>query len=341
MIARRFGLLSLLLLTTFASGCPASPGAGAGGDEVLATLKEDRAVRDREYKALAARLAALEEKVSDVLTAMEFLAVDVDGIKRNTWEMLQGRTGPGESPEPEAPESYRRMFAPETRAALEKAAADKGLRLLADRVEAPAVIVQDRTMLEFVAVAAGGKEHESIVAVTGSTPHGEGRADGLPGLLNACILALGYEKGTPVRATKDGKVLPPEGKPIFVYLEWEAGGEKIRARAEDLVYNLQTKRTMDRGKWVYVGSRFERDFSSSQVLYMADLSGDIVATYSWPNTIVDNTTSEGGDDVYYACFTPRIPAVGTKVTLVLSREELPAKEFPPPPEDEDGDGPPK
>ena len=56
-----------------------------------------------------------------------------------------------------------------------------------------------------------------------------------------------------------------------------------------------------------------------------DLTGDLVATYSWPNTIVDNVTSEGSDDIYYTCLTPRIPEVGTKVTLVLAREEMEAE----------------
>ena len=70
------------------------------------------------------------------------------------------------------------------------------------------------------------------------------------------------------------------------------------------------------------------DWADGETRYMADLTGDVVATYSWQNTIIDNTTSEGSEDIYYVCYTPRIPEPGTKVTLVIASDELTAKEFP-------------
>jgi hypothetical protein len=296
---------------------------------VLKVLKEDREARQREFNALARRITGLEERVQDLLTAIEFLAVDVDAIKRTTWDLLQSRGAGDEAAEPEAPESYRRIFTPETRAALEKAAAEKGIRLLADRVEVPGVVVQNRAMLEFFAVAAGGKEHEAVVALLGSGgTEGGRRVEGLPSMLNACILALGYEKGTPVRTSPDGKVLPPQGETIRIYLEWDAEGGRVRARAEDLVYNLRDKSPMARDKWVYVGSRFERNYATGEVVWVADLTGDVAATWSWPYTIIDNTTLEASDDSFFTCFTPRLPPVGTPVTFVVCRDPLPAKEFP-------------
>jgi hypothetical protein len=129
--------------------------------------------------------------------------------------------------------------------------------------------------------------------------------------------------------------------PIHIYLEWKGDdGEVVRARAEDLVYNAKTRTPMERGKWVYVGSRFERNQGTGETNYLADLTGDLVATYSWVTTIVDNTTSEGSDDTNYYCYTPRIPAIGTKVVLVFSKKELTAKEFPADDMsgEEDGDG---
>jgi hypothetical protein len=208
-------------------------------------------------------------------------------------------------------------------------------------VEIPGVVIQNRVMLEFLAVVSGGKEHEAIIALTGNFDRsGRQPVEGLAGMINACILALGYEKGTPVRASRDGKVLPPEGEKVYLYVEWEdaGSGEVVRARAEDLVYNVKTMKSMARECWVYVGSRFERDWGTGDVVYLADFTGDVVATYSWPNTIIDNTTSEGSDDIYYACFTDRLPPVGTAVTLVVSREPRPAKEFPEPEfEDHGGD----
>jgi hypothetical protein len=290
--------------------------------------------------SLRERLGRLEIKVQDTLDALEFLAVDIDGIKRNTWETMQTVKAMRGSVEPDLPEDYKRLFEPETRDALLELASEKGVRLLEDRVEVDGVIIQQRAMLEFFAVISGGKEHEAVVAVTGSYDReGDTRPEKLGVTINACLLALGYEKGTPVAVTPDGKVVPPKGMAIHLYLEWKGeNGEEVRARAEDLVYNIDKKRQMERGKWIFVGSRFEQDPMSGDVFYLADLTGDLVATYSWPNTIIDNTTSEAQDDIYYVCYTPRVPAVGTKVSLVFSKEPLPAKDFPEEDLEKDDDG---
>jgi len=348
----RWNVLSFLLVVVAASllftGC-SDPSAQAGQGARLQALEEQleavvktlekspRADRDLVAR-LNRRVAEMDMKLDDLLTAMEFLAVDVDGIKRNTWETLKAIQTPKDGEELEAPDEYRRLFDPEARGKLKDLAAEKGVRLLEDRVEVDGVIIQDRAMLEFLAVTSGGKEHESIIAVTGNSEHGGEMPRGLPGMINACILALGFEKGTPVRGSQDGKVLPPAGETIYIYVEWEGeGGRTVRARAEDLVYNLEKKEPMGRRKWVYVGSRFERDYATNAVVYMADLTGDLVATYSWPNTIIDNTTSEGSDDIYYTCLTPRIPKIGTKIALVFARQELEAEEFPSIELDEEGE----
>jgi hypothetical protein len=287
--------------------------------------------------ALENQVGAIRRDTRNLLEALkmfaddfEFLMVDVDAVKRNTWDLLEelkasGRVGQ----EPEPPAEYRDLFNPETRQALVERAAERGVTLLDDRVLVPGVVIQDRAMLEFFAVITGGKEHEAVVALTGNHDPEKGRLpEGLAGMINACILALGYERGEPVSVTPDGKVVPPSGETIHIYMEWDEKGETVRARAEDLIYDLDSKRAMERGKWVYVGSRFERDFGAGTgVVYMADITGDVVATYSWPNTIIDNTTLEAKDDIYYVCYTPRIPKIGTKATVVFSKTELPAREF--------------
>ena len=304
-------------------------------DRLAARLEEaPRSGVGREGMAhLKQRFRRIDDELETILTSIEFLAIDVDAIKRYSWDTLHAIQSTEGPEEPDAPAAYKRLFSPETRDALTAAAAKLGIALSEKHVTVPGVIIQRRAPLEFFAVSAGGKEHEAVVALTGSGENqpkaGSRMVEGLAGMLNACILALGYEKGTPVRASRDGKVLPPQGEPIHLYLEWTAeDGEMVRARAEDLVFNLDTNKPMARGKWVYVGSRFERDYSTGEVVYMADLTGDVVATYSWPNTIIDNTTSEGADDIYYTCLTPRIPKMGTKVMMVFSREPMEAKEFP-------------
>lgn len=301
---------------------PAPAAAGEEGGAVAAVRGDTRNI----LKAL--KLFA--EDFQDLRTEFEFLAAEVDGVKRNTWDLMQELKASGRiSEEPVVPEKYRELFNPETRQALAEKAAEMGVRLLDDRVEVPGIVAQNRAMLEFFAVISGGKEHETVVALTGNFDREKRLPEGLAGMINACILALGYEKGEPVSATTDGKVVPPKGEPIHLYLEWKGeGGETVRARAEDLIYDLETKQAMKRDPWIYIGSRFEKNYGGSGTVYMADLTGDVVATYSWPNTIVDNTTLEAKDDIYYVCYTPRLPPIGTKVTMVFSREELPAKDFP-------------
>jgi len=326
MISLQFLTVTLLvLLLAF--------GALSGKDEpkpVEPMPAPTSAAADADGAVLRQEMAKLKEQNETILEAIEWLAIDVSRVNKNTWEMMQSLREGGVAPEPEVPASYRMLFDPETRDLLVRVAAKKGIVLEEDRIEVPAVIVQDRAILEFFAVTAGGKVHEAVVAITGNAElEREDIPEGLAGTLNACILALGYEKGTPVKSTRDGKVIPPSGKTIHIYLEWtDEDGSQVRARAEDLVYNSKTRKAMARGRWVYVGSRFEKDWADGETRYMADLTGDVVATYSWPNTIIDNTTSEGADDIYYVCYTPRIPKPGTKVTLVLAKKELEAKEFP-------------
>jgi hypothetical protein len=334
-------ITGLVLLIVFGGNPKTDPDSTVDPRPAKAEFVGFQALRS-EIDALRRSMAAVQEKNGEILEAMEWLAIDVDNIKRNTWETMMSLQAEGGAPEPEAPESYRKLFDPETREALVKAAAKKGVRLTDDRVSVGGVIVQQRAALEFFAVTTGGKIHESVVAVTGNfDPEREGVPEGLAGMINACILALGYEKGTPVRTSRDRKVLPPQGMPINVYIEWKGeDGETVRARAEDLVYNAKTRKQMERGKWVYVGSRFERDHGTDKTNYLADLTGDLVATYSWVTTVVDNTTSEGSDDTNYYCYTPRIPEIGTKVDLVFSKKELAAKEFPEGDmaEEDDGEG---
>lgn len=326
----------------------AAPAASSGPGEAVSVERRladlEKAVRGirTDTQNLLKALTLMAEDLQDMKLGQEFLQSEIQGLKQNTWDVLERLSeiagAPGEKP---MPEEYRKLFNPETRQALVEAAAKKGVVLKEDRVEVPGVIVQDRAMLEFFAVVAGGKEHESIVALTGNVDPKKGRPEGLAGMINACLLALGFVKGKPLEVAKDETLIPPKGMTVHLYLEFpDASGDTVRVRAEDLVYDLDTKSAMMRDPWVYIGSQFQAD-GAGGTAYVADLTGDVVSTWSWPFTIIDNITLSAKDDVSFVCYEDRIPPVGTKVTMVFSKAPLPAKDFPaspPPGEEAEDDG---
>jgi hypothetical protein len=121
--------------------------------------------------------------------------------------------------------------------------------------------------------------------------------------------------------------MPASGEPIHMYVEWEVDGKTIRARAEDLVYNETTNRAMDANTWIYVGSRFLRNVGTGQSDFMAEVTGNIAATFGGENSIVANASPEATDDNeanFFRGYTPRCPPLETPVTLVISRVALEA-----------------
>ena len=160
--------------------------------------------------------------------------------------------------------------------------------------------------LEYFACFEGGKEYESVVAVRANAAH-----------VNLAMLALRYRSGGGVEYVGDPRV--PQGDPVIVEVEWRKDeGEKVRARAEDLIRNTFTKKTMKRTAWLYTGSRMVKDEETGRYVYLAAIDGVMVACYRDPNAIFNSPLDTGADDVYYFLNRELCPPKGTPVKVIIS-----------------------
>ena len=301
----------------------------------LGAAKEARESAERAHaEARAASKAAdsareSAKKAADGLAELradiEMLATSMGAVERNV-KTLSDRIdfGPGggnpfAGADAEAMAGPPRQkvieFTPELRESLRKAVAAKGVKLLEDRVEFPAVVVLRQGQLEYFAVLPGGKTHESIFSFLGETADGE-RIEGLGAALNSSLMALGLKPGTPLKLLPN-RAVPATGTTVHIAVEWEEEGKAVRVRAEDLLWDRERSRTMEEGKFIYVGSFFGEDG------YIPDLVGDAVAVYSVSTCVVDLDDPRAANDMVFVACAPRIPPEGTKVRIVFSPQPLP------------------
>jgi len=200
-------------------------------------------------------------------------------------------------------------------------------------------VCQRRAPLELFACLKGSKEHESIIAIETTA-----------NVVHAGLLVLGAEPGRPVRFTP--QFSPPSGTEIEVEVVWkDHAGRVRRARAQDWVHDvsamyrlfdwvvpdeadeeldprdqLEAWRQMEH-PWVFAGSQFVKDQQRGRQYYAADMEGDLICVSNFPSAVLDVPirSTDANASLLFACYTERIPPLGTPVTVIL-RPKLEQKE---------------
>jgi hypothetical protein len=165
-----------------------------------------------------------------------------------------------------------------------------------------------RGMLEMFAVPKGTKEHESIVSLNTKAQ-----------VVHAGLLAVGAVPGTTVKFQP--KFAPATGPKVDVYVYWtDDKGKQQKARAQDWVRDIKTKKAMDT-HWVFAGSGFYVDPDSKKNYYLAE-AGDLICVSNFPDATLDVPveSTDSNDDLEYEAFSEHIPPRGTKVTIGLAPE---------------------
>ncbi|MHC4249447.1 MAG: YdjY domain-containing protein [Planctomycetota bacterium] len=210
-------------------------------------------------------------------------------------------------------------------------------------VIASAVFIRDQhDPLEYaVCPVKKGKLHETVIA---------SEAD--PTTLNFALVMLGYKSGGGVEQLGDVKT--PLGDRVRLFVEWDwneavairkhlAGidppwerpqwkevlervrggaigwepGPKVRARAEDFVFDRVEGRPMQHTNWVYSGGRFGRDEETGKRYYEATENGVFAAVYRDPSAVLNNPLKGGEDDTYYCVDDTVVPPRGTRCTVII------------------------
>ncbi|MEX0710701.1 MAG: YdjY domain-containing protein [Pirellulales bacterium] len=212
-----------------------------------------------------------------------------------------------------------------------------------------------RGQLELFACLRGSKEHESIVSVPAEALdiHAAllalGAEPGNPARFNLAPAEPvspdepGAESGKPVRAPAEFE--PARGTEIEVTVFWtDDKGIRRKARAQDwLRRSWPYYRSPDEDPltasanmasawaevlepvtypWVFGGSTFWVDEQTGERYYQAE-QGDFICVSNFTTAMLDfpiASSAEAGSLLFEA-FTPRIPPLGTKVTLVLTPKQ--------------------
>ena len=214
--------------------------------------------------------------------------------------------------------------------------AEQGIRLdlEAGTIRIDGQICQHYEPLEYLLVKQPqGKDHESLLSVL----------DFSATALNAAMLMLGVEPG------ENGHVIPTEPAPtleqvqdgvapytfhpatgdgFYMYVSWEreVGDhvEHYRYRAEDLVLNVREESTYQRGRFVYLGSRFLRPHKDAKEFFAAEGEGNLVSLVHFrpANHLLGGSDPASDNQSIWYPNVFLLPALGHPVEIWFTRELL-------------------
>lgn len=155
--------------------------------------------------------------------------------------------------------------------------------------------------IEYLAVAPGGKLHESLLQL-----------DVRPLHLKLALLMLNLE---PTNILKyQGDSATPQGDKVRLEVRWRnARGEQISVRAEDLIAESGSPALSQRHSWSFTGSRILKD-----VGFEADAEKSLIAVWHDPAAIIDNPARDGAANQH--CVGAKCPHRNTPVELVITAE---------------------
>ena len=168
-----------------------------------------------------------------------------------------------------------------------------------------------RGAVEYLVCSRSGKEYESIVVVDSSAKE-----------IYEALLKLGVKRGSPPSYDETlGTQTGPEGTGFLMYVEWEADGKTKRVRAEDLLYNVRTKKAMKHVAWTFTGSRMVYDLDSDDEdaqIPQAFMSNDLVAlNHLDASALFQNPLPESAAENTYKKNEKTLPPLGTAVKLII------------------------
>ena len=161
-------------------------------------------------------------------------------------------------------------------------------------------------LVEYLACtqAEAGKLHESVLKLEAN-----------PSDIQVALLLLGFQPKNNLKFQGDPTI--PEGDFLEIWVEWElANRKKNKIRGEELVYDQNMKKSMDKTPWVFTGSQI------MDGRFMADIEGSIIATFRDPFALINNPLPSGADDTIYVCNEKVVPSQGTKILLTITAAKM-------------------
>ena len=165
--------------------------------------------------------------------------------------------------------------------------------------------------VEYLVCGRNGKEYESIIVVDATAKE-----------VHDALGNLDVQVGTPPGYDEEkDEPTSPTGTPVVIFVEWEDGDETKSVRAEELIYNVKTQKSMAHVAWIYSGSRIVPDLDSDDedaMIPQAFMSNDIVALRLFDaSALFQNPLPESSEENLYKKNDALLPKLGTPVTLTI------------------------
>jgi acylphosphatase len=173
--------------------------------------------------------------------------------------------------------------------------------------------------IEYLICTPGGKAYESVFACPVD----------IQALYNA-LLKLGVKPGHPA-VEEDGKYTLPSGGGVRIFVEWNDGKEKRRARAESFVFDTIHNKPLQELDWAFTGSREAKDPATGNTIIQAVLMKCIVSVHQLDGTVLLQNPLEDAAKVHnrYKTNLAALPKEGTPVTIIFEPAPPPKVETPP------------
>lgn len=185
-------------------------------------------------------------------------------------------------------------------------------------VRIEAIVCLTSGILEYVVCKPGTFEHETIFTT-----------EAQPEIVHAALL-LGGLKPTPQLAGLADlwwkKALKRKESQVRIEVEWEQDGGRKRANLTSMLKSREEDTTREksapREAWVFAGSFLGKHPETGESFYAANSSGIMVGIWPDPSAVIQYGIASGnpydGEGFGMEIDEKRVPALGTRVTLVFS-----------------------
>ena len=182
-----------------------------------------------------------------------------------------------------------------------------------EQISFEAVMATPTRALEFIAVAPGGRAHESLLVVNAG-----------PMALSQAIADLGLKEALDADFEQD---LPPRGDGLVVYATWD--GKKHPVRIETLLKDGRNGTGLPRGKFAFTASRTFLDTKTFEDHLAADVYHHVIAL-SWKynmDAVLACSLKEARDENTWIPDSASCPEPGTSMRVILRKEVVPEWEL--------------
>ena len=168
----------------------------------------------------------------------------------------------------------------------------------------PASVNMTNGVIEYLLVSSHGKLHESLL-----------KTDVEPTQLHTAKLLLDPKTRAPqplvAPANASNTSSEITGDAIKISLNWRVGDKEKNCPAEDLIFNTRTESPMNRGDWIYTGSRF------IEGTFMAQRERSLISTIADLDALIENPRPGRESDDIWQVNATNTPPLNTPVQVTI------------------------